>query len=186
VIRVLGLLALCAALARPAVADIEDSHFTSKRWGVAIDAPRNWTLSERTSYPNILLWMARQSPPEGKMLLTAEKLPRRTSDSLTYARQTRIVLRQMGFTVRAPQLHSVTGAYWVDFDDGSSFLRQAYLTKGGVGFTLTLAAPTSRIRNQHLRAFDASLRSLSFIEIEADPDGESQPTPPPASEPPSP
>jgi len=120
------------------------------------------------------------------MLLTAEKLPRANTDSLTYARQTRIVLRGMGFKVRAPQLHSVTGAYWVDFDDGASFLRQAYLTKGGVGFTLTLAAPSSRIRNQHLRAFDASLRSLAFIEKEEEADSASKTPPAPTSDRPTP
>lgn len=161
----LGLFVLLAAAVTPVQAEVEDGRFTSKKWGVTLVSPRNWSLSEQTSYPSILLWMSRRSP-DGKILLTVEKLPRR-SGPLDYARETRTVLESMGFEVRAPQLHSTTGAYWADFDDGSSYLRQAYITKGRTGITLTLSAPSSRLRNQHLRVFDASLRSIQFVAPEA-------------------
>ncbi len=163
--RSLAAFVAIALMATPALGIIEDGSFQSPGWGVSVVAPRNWQLSEQTSYPNILLWMSRRSP-DGKMLLTAEKLIG-VSEPRTYALKTAKVLRSMGFTVRAPQLHSATGAYWADFDNGSSYLRQAYLVKDGAGFTLTLSAPSGRLRNQHLRAFDASLRSIAFSKVES-------------------
>jgi hypothetical protein len=152
-------------------ADVDDGRYTSKAWGVELLAPRYWQLSERTSYPNILLWMSRRSP-EGKLLLTAERLTK-TTDALGYARTTRKVLRSMGFKVRAAQFHAATGAYWADFDDGKSYLRQAYLIRGDIGLTLTLSAGSQRLRNQHLRVFDATLRSIRFSDPKvSEPTGE--------------
>ncbi|MBT8495762.1 MAG: hypothetical protein KJO07_22135 [Deltaproteobacteria bacterium] len=151
-------------------ADVNNGRFSSKVWGVELVAPRYWQLSERTSYPNILLWMSRRAP-DGKLLLTAERLSKPTN-AIGYARATRTVLRSMGFKVRAPQFHAATGAYWADFDDGSSYLRQAYLIRGELGLTLTLSAPSQRLRNQHLRVFDATLRSIRFTDREKVGDGE--------------
>jgi hypothetical protein len=69
----------------------------------------------------------------------------------------------MGFRVRVPQLHAATGAQWIDAENGTSFVREAFLVAGHLGYTLTLAADSSRARSQHLRAFDAALRSIRLL-----------------------
>lgn len=166
--------ALAAALAfssvSTALADIEGDRFESSAWRVRMTAPKNWQLTEKTAYPNILLRMSRRAP-DGKMLLSAERLaPGATA--LVYAQRTGDLLRQMGFQVRSPQLHSSTGAYFVDCESRGAFLRQAFLVTGGVGYSLTLSAPDYRTRSQHLRAFDYALRSLQILRP-----GEGEPPP---------
>ena len=167
-------------------AEIDGDDFSSRKWRIRrISAPANWRLSEQKSYAatcvkavvsaesgngsckrsderysqtSILLWMHRRSPT-GKMLLAGERLHSQTN-SLEYAEKTRELLGKLGFEVRAPQLHAATGAYWLEFDDGKTFLRQAVLVSGGIGYSLTLAAPDARTRAKHLRAFDYALRSI--------------------------
>lgn len=163
---------LLIALAIPALAraDVDGDRFRSNQWRVRMTAPKNWQISEQTSYPNVLLWMVRRSPP-GKMLLSAEKQPDHIT-SLEYANRTAKVLETLGFEVRQPQLHPATGAYWVDFDNcpdqsksckGKTFLRQAYLVANGIAYALTLSAPDARTRGKHLRAFDYALRSIRLL-----------------------
>ena len=100
-------------------------------WQIRLAAPRNWQLTEQTSYPNVLLWMAR--PPEGRMLLSGEKVAA-DETALKYAARTTVLLETMGFTLRAPQLHSATGAYLVDFNNAKIYLRQAFLVIDGIGY----------------------------------------------------
>jgi len=162
------LIAAATALGSAATssAEIDGDQFRSKDRRITIRAPRNWQLTEQTSYPDILLWMTRKNP-DGRMLLAAE--PQRDKiDAAEYARRTAVVLQRLGFTVRTAQRHAATGAWWFDFDNcgnatscpGKVFLRQAFLVEGNVGYSLTLAAPDARTRGQHLRAFDAALRSI--------------------------
>lgn len=127
---------------------------------MSLTGPKGWQLNEHSSYPSILLWMAHRRP-EARMLFSAEKLVD-VKDTQTYATQTAARLEKLGFRVRAPQLHSATGAYWMDFDDGKRFLRQALLVPSqlGIGYALTLSAPDIRTRGQLLRAFDYALRSI--------------------------
>jgi hypothetical protein len=95
------------------------------------------------------------------MLFAAEILETEL-DSQSYALATSKKLEKLGFRVRAPQLHSATGAYWMDFDNGKSFLRQAVLVPAdsGTGYSLTLSTNDNRTRGKLLRAFDLSLRSI--------------------------
>ena len=164
-----------------AAAEIDGDRYRSKPWKVRMSAPKDWQISEQTSYPNVLLWMVRRNPA-GRMLLTAEKHTAKI-DALAYATRTIEVLENMGFTVRKPQLHSATGAYWIDFDncrepskgcEGKMFLRQAFLVVDDIGYALTLAADDSRTRGRHLHAFDYALRSIRI-----DRDKSANPTPPP-------
>lgn len=158
-----ALLAVAIALsATAASADVDGSQFTSTAWGVRLTAPRSWQLSERSSYPNVLLWMSRRGP-RGRMLFAAERLPAGDS-ALDYARRTATKLEAMGFRVRPPQLHSATGAYWIDVENRTAYLRQAFLVTSAIGYTLTLSAETGRARSQHLRAFDAALRSVKLVD----------------------
>ena len=69
-----------------------------------------------------------------------------------YAVKTAEQLKKMRFEVRPPQLHSSTGAYFVDSHRGASYLRQAFLVSGTIGYSLTLEAPSNRVRSQQLRA----------------------------------
>ncbi len=142
---------------RPRAA-IDGDTFTSQAWRVQLTAPKNWELTERGSYPNVLLRMVRHDVL-GRMLLTAERLAPE-QDTPSYAESTRTLLQSLGFAVRPAQLHASTGAFWYDFDNGTAFLRQAVLVQNGTGYSLTLAAPDARMRGQHLRAFDYALRSL--------------------------
>ncbi len=141
-------------------ADLDGDKFRSDQWKVSIEGPKGWQLTESTSYPSILLWMVHRRP-DARMLFSAEPLTA-IRDSQTYATETAKKLQELGYQVRAPQLHSATGAYWLDFDDGEHFLRQALLVVDDtrIGYSLTLSAADVRIRGQFLRAFDFSLRHL--------------------------
>jgi hypothetical protein len=154
--------AAIAAIAASSRANIDGDSFQRELWGwtVSMRAPKNWSPSEERSYPSILLWLVRRDPP-GKMLLSAEQLED-TNSASDYAEHTTKLLEALGFTVRKPQLHAQTGAYWIDFDNGEVYLRQAFLVIGDVGYALTLSARNSRTRGQHLRAFDFALRSIKI------------------------
>jgi len=172
VIAVLGAVAVLVAISasNASFAEVDGDRFRSDEWHVRMTAPKNWQISEQTSYPNVLLWMVRRNPP-GKMLLSAEQQPDHIN-SLEYATRTSKVLESLGFTVRPPQHHPATGAYWVDFTNcvdptknctGKMYLRQAYLVANGVAYALTLSAPDARTRGKHLRAFDYALRSIRLL-----------------------
>lgn len=161
VVAVALAVALFAAIAASASADIEGTEFESSAWRVRMSAPKNWQLTDRTAYPSILLRMARRAP-DGKMMLAAERLAPGVN-ALGYAQRTADILRRMGFQVRSPQLHSSTGAYFIDSEGRDAFLRQAFLVSGGIGYSLTLSAPDNRTRSQHLRAFDTALRSIQIL-----------------------
>lgn len=164
-LRVLALLALVGGvLAGAARADIEGEQFQSGAWRVRLSAPRGWQMTEKTAYPNVLLRMVRRAP-DGKMLLSAERIQPGT-DARAYAMKTAELLKKMTFNVRPPQLHSSTGAYFVDSQRGQSYLRQAFLVSGTIGYSLTLEAPSNRVRSQHLRAFDYTLRSVQILRPE--------------------
>lgn len=141
-------------------ADLDGDTFHSEEWKVSIEGPKGWQLSENTSYPSVLLWMVHRSP-DARMLFSAEPLPT-IKDSQSYALETVKKLEAMAYRVRTPQLHSATGAFWVDFDNGEHFLRQAVLVveETRMGYALTLSAPDLRTRGQFLRAFDFSLRHI--------------------------
>lgn len=128
--------------------------------------PKGWQISERTSYPSILLWMDHRLP-DARMLFTAESLAPNTT-AQHYATVAAKKLEQVGFQVRAPQLHSATGAYWMDFDDGKNFLRQALLVANDIGYSLTLSTTDLRTRGQLLRAFDYSLRSIRPTRVQVE------------------
>lgn len=153
-----------AVVAAAARADIDGDQFESMGWRVRMTAPKNWQLTEQTSYPNVLLWMVRHGP-DGKMLLSAERV-KKGEDGQAYANRTAKLLDRIGFEARAPQLHAATGAYWIDLDNGHVYLRQAFLVADGIGYALTLSARDGRTRSQHLRAFDYALRSIRPIRRE--------------------
>ncbi|MEM9490615.1 MAG: hypothetical protein AAGC55_15825 [Myxococcota bacterium] len=171
-------------IAPSAHAELEGDRFIAdKPWRIRISAPANWRPSEQRSYASvclratataqttectrsarnrsqssILLWMHRLAPA-GEMLLAAERL-QSVLTSRQYAEQIGAALAELGFTVQTPQLHAATGAYWIDFDNGTMFLRQAVLVAAGHGYSLTLSAGDQRTLAKHLRAFDYALRSI--------------------------
>jgi hypothetical protein len=176
--------ALIALLSiRSAGAQVEGDRFESQEWGIRISAPIHWRMSAQTSYPSVLLWMHRINPP-GKMLLSAERLAGQ-STSVQYAERIKEQLTDRGYQVRKPQLHAATGAFWIEFDDGKTFFRQALLVSGDIGYALTLAASGEHTRSQHLRAFDYALRSIEKIDIAPEAD-QSAGTPAPDADCPAP
>ena len=176
--------ALLAAISASASADIEGAEFESSAWRVRMTAPKNWHLTEQTAYPSILLRLARRAP-DGKMMLAAERLAPGVN-ALGYAQRTADILRSMRFQVRSPQLHSSSGAYFIDSQGGGAFLRQAFLVAGGIGYSLTLSAPDNRTRSQHMRAFDYALRSIQVLRAAPPPPAESEEEPQPLEPAPSP
>ena len=174
VIAVAALFALHIGL-NSASADLTGDTFESEDWRVSLTGPKGWKLSDDTSYPSILLWMVHRRP-DARMLFSAELLVD-VKDAQGYANQTAEGLKKLGFKVRAPQLHSATGAYWMDFDDGKHFLRQAVLVpaQSAIGYSLTLSAPEIRSRGQLLRAFDDTLRSIVPVRTKQDVSSESAP-----------
>jgi len=189
-------LAIAVVVAAAARADIDGDQFESMGWRVRMTAPKNWQLTEQTSYPNVLLWMVRHGP-DGKMLLSAERV-KKGEDGQAYANRTAKLLDRIGFSSRAPQLHAATGAYWIDLDNGHVYLRQAFLVADGIGYALTLSARDGRTRSQHLRAFDSALRSIrpirreeveqrrrEEVEQQKEEEREQKPAPPPSDAPPT-
>lgn len=178
--RALALLVAIATTTLPATsarADIDGDRFVSSDWGVSLRAPSNWQMSERTSYPNIVLWMTHQQPI-GRMLLSVEVHPQKI-DSKTYAENTREVLTRLGFNVRAAQRHPDTGAWYFDFDNcvpveapvdvtntadcaGKVFMRQGFLVEGKIGYALTLAAADVYSRGRLLRSWDMALKTIKI------------------------
>ena len=136
--------------------EIKNDRFISEKWKVSIKIPRHWQATEKTSYPNILIWLAQ---PKARMLFTAETVDAKL-DSQRYAEATLKELTDLGFVTRTPQLHSSTGAFWIDYNNDIRFLRTALLIYKGVGYSLTLAADEPKVRSKLLRSFDSTLRSI--------------------------
>jgi hypothetical protein len=159
-----------------AVAQVETGRAESKDWRIRISAPEDWRISAQGSYPRVVVWMYR-SNPAGTMLLTAERA-RAGQSSVQYALDTVAQLQRLGYAVETtPQTHAATQASWIEFDDGKTFFRQAFLLMGDTAFALTLSAPDRRARAQHLRPFDSALRSMERIEDVAVDTGGARPAP---------
>lgn len=151
---VIALVVLLASLSSKA--EIKNDRFTSEEWKISIKIPRLWQATEKTSYPNILIWLAH---PKARMLFTAEKVDKKI-DSQRYAEATLKELEDLEFVARTPQLHSSTGAFWIDYNNDTRFLRTALLVYKDIGYSLTLAADEPKVRSKLLRSFDSTLRSI--------------------------
>ncbi len=162
--RALLIAALVIAGSSLSQADLREGVFQSKVWKVKLSPPRGWQASDHSTYPGVLLWMLHQ-PTQSRMLFAAEKiLPsmKHAKSAQDYATHTAVQLQALGYVVRAPQLHSATGAFWMDFNDGKHFLRQAVLVPDGsdVGYSLSLSTSDPKTRSSLLRVFDHTLRSV--------------------------
>ncbi|ACY17402.1 hypothetical protein [Haliangium ochraceum] len=146
-----------------AAAQVDTGRAESKEWRIRISVPEEWRYSMQSSYPRVIVWMYR-SKPDGTMTLTAER-GQGISASIAFARQTVTELGRLGYQIEtAPQVHAATQAAWIEFSDGRTFSRQAFLILGDTVYVLTLSAPDERTRSQHLRAFDYALRSMERTE----------------------
>ena len=165
-------------------ADIEGDQFSSQDWRIEMSIPNGWTVTEKTSYPNVLLWMVHHNP-RGKMLLTAELL----NENITaeqYAERTSKLLTALGFNVGALQVHASTQTMIINIDTKGMFLKQAFLTDAGIGYSLTMSASSDRELKQFARAFDFALRSVAIDRSKRDTpsvDGEGDTDPPGGTEP---
>jgi hypothetical protein len=139
-------------------AEVRGADFSSDPWQVSLATPRNWQVTEETPYESVLLVMVTRSP-RGTMMLSAQEIDEGV-DAADFAQSTATLLDELGFETGSPQLHPATGAYWIDVAAPGALLRQAFLTVGEIGYTLTLSAESARDRAHHLRAFDGVLRSI--------------------------
>jgi hypothetical protein len=158
-----ALVLVLLAWAPPGLGQVETGRAESQQWRIRISAPEDWRISAQGSYPRVVAWMYR-SNPAGTMLLTAERA-KAIASSVQYAQATAAQLRALGYTVATePQMHAATQAFWIEFDDGKTFFRQAFWVVEDTAYALTLSAPERRARAQHLRAFDSALRSMERID----------------------
>lgn len=150
-----------ALVATAARAEVRRSgEFSSERWNISFATPRDWQVTDETTYPSILLIMVTRSP-RGRMMVSAQKIDD-GMDSAAFAQSTVELLQELGFETSAPQLHPTTGAYWIDVTTPEAVLRQAFVTAGDTGYALTLSADSAEARADHVRAFDSVLRSINL------------------------
>jgi hypothetical protein len=126
-----------------------------------ISFPRSWQLSDHSPYPGVLV-MAVQEERDGRMTLAAEEVPSYETAEAYLAKSHRALTRRR-FKVGRVTIHP-TGALVFDTESPrrGKALRQAYLLRNGVAYVLTLASPKQHMRS-HLRAFDDTLRSMTFL-----------------------
>src|SRR5690348_14536380 len=186
-------LALAAALAiaaavfvRISAADLENGVFTSREARLRMIVPRNWRVSDQTSYPGLVLWMARSEPQPGQIQLTVERFTRelycswprtcqvsREGLPSRYACALRSTLEAKRIRVEAvqagPKENEAAGlpSIWFDYDDGKHFLRQAIaFSPDDYAISLVLSAGSKEARAIHGRAFEQALRTLHLVSAE--------------------
>ncbi|HEY4175616.1 MAG TPA: hypothetical protein VGM90_02230 [Kofleriaceae bacterium] len=167
-----------AFLVEESHAELENSVFTSRAYGLRMVVPRGWRSTDQESYPGLLLWMLR-SQPEGTIVLTAEPLDhkryctwplacRSSSDSLSAKfacmLRTRLTAQKLkaGPVQAGPKENEEAGlpSVWFEYDDGKRFLRQAVAVGDTSAVSLVLSAPTNEARAAHVRPFEQALRTL--------------------------
>lgn len=154
-------LALAAPAPARAECEIDREIFRCAEWQIEMLAPPEWDLAAQTSFPGILLYGLHRAG-RGRMTLAAE----RVAAAMTvrdYAERNRQTLQRVGFKVSRLAPHA-TGAYVLEAvtPDGRRLVRQAYVVTGAVAYVLTFAAPRDMMPN-YVRAFDDSLRSMTFL-----------------------
>jgi hypothetical protein len=186
-------LALGAALAvatavfvGSSAAELENLVFTSREARLRMIVPRNWRASDQTSYPGLVLWMARSDPQPGQIQLTVERFTRelycswprscqvsREGLPSRYACALRATLEAKRLRVEAvqagPKENESAGlpSIWFDYDDGKHFLRQAIaFSPDDYAISLVLSAGSKEARATHGRAFEQALRTLHVVTAE--------------------
>jgi hypothetical protein len=173
-------------------AELESAVFTSREAGLRMIVPRGWRASDQTSYPGLVLWMARSDPPgqpqvtpPGQMQLTVERFTRelfctwprscqtsREGLPSRYACALRFALEAKRLRVEAiqagPKENEAAGlaSIWFDYDDGKHFLRQAIAFSPDYAISLVLSTQTREARGIHGRAFEQALRTLHLLSAE--------------------
>jgi hypothetical protein len=184
-------LALAAALSigvgvlvGSSAAELESAVFTSREARLRMIVPRGWRASDQTSYPGLVLWMARSDPP-GQIQLTVERFTRdlfctwprscqtsREGLPSRYACALRFALEAKRLRVEpiqaGPKENEAAGlaSIWFDYDDGKHFLRQAIAFSSDFAISLVLSTPTREARGTHGRAFEQALRTLHLLSAE--------------------
>jgi hypothetical protein len=185
-------LALVAAMAiiagvvvEDSAADLENLVFTSRSTRLRMIVPRGWRASDLPSYPGLLLWMARSTPPPSQIELTAEDftrdlycswpVPCRTSREALPSKYACALRRKLetqrlrvGPIQAGPKENETAGlsSVWFEYDDGKHFLRHAIAFSPDRAISLVLSAPTSDARATNTRAFEQALRTLQLLSAE--------------------
>ena len=183
-VALVAALAVVVGVVEDSAADLDNGVFTSRLDRLRLVVPRGWRSSDQSSYPGLLLWMARNQP-QGQIELTSEAftrelycswpVPCRTSHEVLpskYACALRAKLTALrmhvGPTEAGPKETEAAGlpSVWFEYDDGKHFLRQAIAISPDRAFSLVLSAPTGDARATHTRAFEQALRSLQLLSAE--------------------
>ena len=135
-----------------------DRTVTNEHYNVRIDAPAGWTVQKLVAYPSVIAVMAHRDG--GRMTLSAE-LARSAETAQTLAERNRAAMEKKGMKVfrtsplpgnDAVQIEATTGK-------GDLAMVQVYFVRGLWGFSLTLAAPPSKIA-QYAHDLDVAWRSV--------------------------
>jgi hypothetical protein len=168
-------------VARDSRAELENQVFTSRADRLRLLVPRGWRATDQPSYPGLLLWMMRTTPP-GHIVLSSETFTRelycswpvscrQSTETISgkYACALRTRLQAQRFRVgpvqQGPKENEASGlpSVWFEYDDGKRFLRQAIAMTPDRAFSLVLSAPSNDARAQHVRPFDQALRTMRLL-----------------------
>jgi len=168
-------------LVEDSAAELDNQVFTSRSDRLRMIVPRGWRATDHATYPGLLLWMMRTSPP-GQIVLSSESFTRELycswpatcrdatdTPTMKYACALRVKLQaqrlRVGPTQAGPKENEAAGmsSVWFEYDDGKRFLRQAIAVTNDRAISLVLSAPTIEARSAHVRPFDQALRTLRLL-----------------------
>src|SRR5262249_22561953 len=117
---------------------------TNEHYNVRIDAPAGWTVLKQVAYPNVIAVMSHRDG--GRLTLAAERA-RSAETAQSLAERNRASMEKKGMRVRrlAPLGGNDAALVEASTADGALLMRQVYFVRGLWGFSLTLAAPPSKI-----------------------------------------
>jgi len=135
-----------------------DRTVVNEHYNVRIEAPVGWTVQKLVAYPSVVAVMAHRDG--GRMTLSAERA-RSAETAQTLAERNRAAMEKKGMKVT--HLSPLPGNEAVELEattaKGDLAMVQVYFVRGLWGFSLTLAAPPSKIA-QYTHDLDVAWRTV--------------------------
>jgi hypothetical protein len=132
----------------------------------SFEPPPGWELAPQASYPRLLASYAHKEG--GRITLTAQHVDK-SATAASLAELSRGALERQGFTSIRIRAEADRVSLEAQLDGGRRFSRQVYVIEAGIGYVLTLIAPSAK-RVGMQRDFDEAARSLALGDSGA-PDG---------------
>jgi hypothetical protein len=135
-----------------------DRTVSNEHYNVRIEAPVGWTVQKQIAYPSVIAVMAHRDG--GRMTLSAERA-RSAETAQTLAERNRAAMEKKGMKVVRTSPLPGNDAVEIEATTGKGDLAmvQVYFVRGLWGFSLTLAAPPSKIA-QYAHDLDVAWRSV--------------------------